>query len=245
MADQTDTTDTATEATDAGADETTTTPVEDAAEGEGEGEAAEGVKDGEVEASLDDVLKEVAALRKQNEASMAKGQLAKPADDAKPDEEPALQSADGQPMSMDDLRQMAYTDPLRATAIVFNTMSQPLVKEFRAIGEKFAEAQVSAKADYKRFRGEVHEVVGKMNTDMRAKPEAWERAYEMVRGRHIDELVKEAVTGATAPSGPARGAPTKRKVELTDEQRQIAKKLGVTDEDYIGGMAGMTLPENL
>lgn len=139
-------------------------------------------------------------------------------------------------MTMEDLQKLSYTDPLKASAILFQTMSEPLVKELRGTGERFAKQEISKKEHFKRYEKEINEVAGKLDPSLRTNPEAWERCYDIVVGRHVSEIVEEVKQGSTSISGSNPPPPQKEKVVLTEEQKQIAGQLGLKEEEYIAGI---------
>lgn len=60
----------------------------------------------------------------------------------------------------------------------------------------FAEAQARNWPNFKRFEKEIRAEIDKVNPQLKGNPQAWEYAYNIVRGRHADELANEAAEEA-------------------------------------------------
>src|SRR3990172_901874 len=114
---------------------------------------------------------------------------APPAPDVRP-AEPAKPAEGSKPpaMTLEELEKLSYTQPLKASAILFQTLSEPLVKELRGTGERFAKQEIAKKDHYKRFAKEIDGVAAQLDPSLRTNPEAWEKCYDMVVGRHMKEL---------------------------------------------------------
>lgn len=92
----------------------------------------------------------------------------------------------------------------------------------------------------------------------RGSVNVWRNAFNLVKGEHVTEIVKMKSAKPAAPSasgdGPAppspKAAPAPKEDPLTPEQKDIARRFGLTDEDYRRGQAnygnqpGKTLPSS-
>ena len=172
--------------------------------------------------SVSDILEELKTAKAQPVQPTAP---TRPAEGAKP-----------AAMTLEELEKLSYTQPLKASAILFQTLSEPLVKELRGTGERFAKQEIAKKDHYKRFEKEIEGVAAQLDPSLRTNPEAWEKCYDMVVGRHVKELVGEVAQGTTTISGGNPPPPQSEKVVLNDEQKRIADQLGLKEEDYIAGM---------
>ncbi len=197
-------------------------PLETKLDGEGVPEEYRGK-------SVSEILEELKTTKSENASlkEVKPPEPAKPAETAKPA---------GQ-MSLEDLEKLSFTNPLKASAILFQSLSEPLVKELRGTGERFAKQEIQKKEYYKRYAKEIDEVAAKLEPGLRTNPEAWDRCYDIVVGRHIGEITEEAKQGSTSLSSGNPPPPQKEKIMLNDEQKQIAQQLGLKEEDYIAGMA--------
>lgn len=139
-------------------------------------------------------------------------------------------------MTLEELEDLGYRNPVKASAIMMQRYSEPIVRQVQANARQLAEQSVQALPHYKRFEKEIKEHVAKAAPDAQGNPELHKRVYEMVVGGHHDELIREAATGGTGL--PGGGAPKKEpeKAELTAEQKEVAKKFNMTEDDYRANM---------
>lgn len=100
-----------------------------------------------------------------------------------------------------------------------------------------AKLQVKDKhKDFSRFETEIDNVMNKMTAQQRMQPGMWETVYVQVKGLKVDQLVAEAEARGRAPaSEPVSPTPEAAPAvkELTNEQKTVAKGLGVTDEQFL------------
>jgi len=88
--------------------------------------------------------------------------------------------------------------------------------------------------DFPKYEKQVRELLDKMPINLRSNPQAIDLAVKLSRypdleKRYMEEVAREGLhseTGGTPPSSPSK------KTELTDEQRTVAKRFGLTDEQY-------------
>jgi hypothetical protein len=91
-----------------------------------------------------------------------------------------------------------------------------------------------AHSDYAKFSQEVERIMSGMTVESQMNPQFWEIAYLTAKGKAADRMVQEAVTQATTvveKPTPGGGEPPKPR-ELTAQERDIADRLGLTDEAY-------------
>lgn len=79
-------------------------------------------------------------------------------------------------------------------------------------------------------------------------PTVWVNAFNVVKGEHIDKVIEIKGKGAqmqqqqrASSDGPARpsakAAPAPKKAELTQEQKDVARKMRLTEDQYRNGLA--------
>jgi len=93
-------------------------------------------------------------------------------------------------------------------------------------------------ADYPRFAQEIERRMASFTAEGQMNPEYWEITYKTVKGELADTLVTEALEDdrkrrenpVERPTPPGQKPPQPK--DLSDEERKVAKKFGMTDEDY-------------
>lgn len=141
-----------------------------------------------------------------------------------------------------------YTDPRKAVKDQVNALNLVTQDEFRQMTAGLQQSAIAAaemaaqrgKEYWTRFEREIREVMAKVAPHQQAMPAFWEHAYEMVLGRHAKDLYEEGKRVGSQPSSEQVTQQTPpiapEKVELTAEQKDIAKRLGRTEEQYKRGM---------
>ena len=107
----------------------------------------------------------------------------------------ALQAADEGTNPAAIIRALAEKTAARSTARVeqqLQALQDYGVQNFQT----FAEAQVRALPHFKRFEKEIRTEIDKLQPALRGSAQAWEYAYQLVRGRHADEMANEAAEEA-------------------------------------------------
>ena len=96
--------------------------------------------------------------------------------------------------------------------------------------------------DFAKYEKTIDEMMVKMPSELKAKPDTWRTVYDLARIKDVDEREKQLeakerelrvkaglhVEGEGSPAG--EPAP---KVTLSEEERNVAKTWGMSDEDYI------------
>lgn len=154
----------------------------------------------------------------------------------------AAQAQPTQP-SQEDMAQMMNENPGAVLDRHFAERMGPLVERNLGIQAAQAEALFDAKfqqdEDYQAYKGELKEWMRAIPLDTKANPQAWEDALDFIRAKHIKDIVgrrlqkqKEMDKQAfvEAPSG--RPGPRTQAVELSADQKAIAKGLGLTEDEY-------------
>lgn len=108
------------------------------------------------------------------------------------------------------------------------------------------EASVAAKhPDFDKFRGEVRRYVRSLPTAERAKPGVVELAYYACRGQKVDDIIQarqqelldkirrgEQVQGFDY-AGASAPPPVNQSKKLTEEQKQVAAAMNLSEEEYL------------
>lgn len=142
-----------------------------------------------------------------------------------------------------DIRDRMNEDPNRTLDEHFNARIAPLAKmtlENNAqTNFQIFENQMKDDEDWKMYRPEVEKFMESIPLEVKAQPKSWEKAYDLVRINHLNEIVErksakqskmEKAAFVEAPSGARPTA--SRKQELSDIQKQIAKGLDLTEDEY-------------
>jgi hypothetical protein len=148
------------------------------------------------------------------------------------------------------INELHFSDPTAASELLWSIKAGPIIQELRS-----ANAVQAKKAALE------HPVYGPLLKDptiLKTFEEGWARLPDGQRvhenaaietaswaaGRHMDiatkraaddavaEAIKRAPTGHSHGPSPAAAAPKAAPVELSQEERDIARKLGVAEKDY-------------
>lgn len=112
-------------------------------------------------------------------------------------------------------------------------------------GCKLAMANAHPK-DWSRFAAEVDKRMKGFTADGQMNPEFWESTYKLVKGEMADTLVAEAETRTKNPverPTPVGDAPAKPR-ELSERERTIATKFGMSNEQYVNAAKRLDTDEN-
>lgn len=158
-----------------------------------------------------------------------------------------------------DRRQQPNNEPAQRTSFLededkaFNERAAPLVNAIFTVGASSARMTfenglkgIEAKL-YTRYGKEVEELMAKEPPQNQASPYSWKTGFDIIKGRHIEEVTKAAqdktdyfaeTSSGTAGAGPMTSEDQNK---LTDEQTAIAKKYGLKPEEYLEQRKGMTV----
>jgi|HubBroStandDraft_1064217.scaffolds.fasta_scaffold00148_8 hypothetical protein len=165
-----------------------------------------------------------------------------------------------QQVDMQALNKEFYKEPVRLAADIASAITERAKQEMR---QEFSNASFDtlrqsargmARAGntvlFDRFAGEIEAEVAKTPTQYQTNASVWQSAMTFVKGMHADELVEEARkapptgNGGSAAvhisqqGGPQNGRPAgppPAVEKLSDDERAVARKLGITDQQYIDG----------
>lgn len=163
----------------------------------------------------------------------------------------ATMGGGGTPPTQEDIRERFANDPVSVldehyrarTAPIVGAVTENLAKQNRDMAfMKFQQEKIPGtdKSLVEVYGKEVDEFMRNMPPDTRANPGTYDAAMKWVRSQHVDEEVEmrhqarvEAEKRAFV-EGPASGSPGKPgKPSLTEIEREVAKGLGLTEEDYL------------
>lgn len=123
----------------------------------------------------------------------------------------------------------------------------PLAQLTLDTGAQTAKLLAEAKfpREFKRYSDEIDKVMEQDTPAQMVHPQFWENTIMMVRGRHLDELADEKLKGEGdffvegAVGGAPPPEPEKDDKVLTNEEKKIAKSMGITEENYLKKKEGM------
>lgn len=144
-----------------------------------------------------------------------------------------------------NLKELIFEDPEKALDHHYSTRIAPALAAIidqtsQVVGEVVG-TQRDGKGDlvmphFNKYKGEIEQFVGRVDSRLRGRRETWQSAYNYVVGQHLNEIVQEEI-GRRAPAVEAGGgapAPAKGpKVELSAEQAAAAAAMGMTPEEYL------------
>ncbi len=103
-------------------------------------------------------------------------------------------------------------------------------------------------AIYDKYKSEIEDVMKTVDLNNAALPQTWVNALDIVAGRHRNDILKMATdktdffsepVGRGGNGGP--GSSGEGEVVLTEEQKSLAKRLGITEDDYKKNVKEMTI----
>ena len=91
-----------------------------------------------------------------------------------------------------------------------------------------------------KYEKEVDEFMSTMPGQVRVQPNAYENAFKFILAQHLDEVIEHRTARKTEtekrafvePATAAEGARPK-KADLSDIEKQVARGLGLTDDEYV------------
>ena len=91
--------------------------------------------------------------------------------------------------------------------------------------------------DYMRYAQEIDRRMATFSAEAQMNPEYWDYTYKIVRGEQLEQRVEEARADERAKANPVeRSTPSQAKPpkprELTDEEKTVAGKFGMNNDEY-------------
>lgn len=151
-------------------------------------------------------------------------------------------SAEDPDAMRENVRERLSSDPLAVLNAHYEARTAPLVAAFSKTQANMNRELFVAKTDPKmwnKYANEVDKFMEPFPPETKSQPGAYEAALRWVRANHVDDEVAEReaerketekrsfVEGASAGGGVAKAKPS-----LSELQKQIAKGLGISEEDY-------------
>jgi hypothetical protein len=104
-------------------------------------------------------------------------------------------------------------------------------------------------AMFTKYEGEIDEMMKSVDLAYQGTPESWLKVFNSVLGNHIDDITTAAKDGSdffaeTHVVGVGGGAPPVDPNVLTEEDKRIAKRLGLTDDQYKASKKEMVIRVN-
>jgi hypothetical protein len=128
----------------------------------------------------------------------------------------------------------------------FNQRAQPIVAAVYTMGAAAARQSFESglsgidRAMFQKFGPEVDVIMKTCDAPTRATADSWKRAWNMVKGEHLDEITKAAQDKtdffSESSSGSLLGGPVRTILpddRLTDEELRVAKKYNLDPRDFL------------
>lgn len=180
--------------------------------------------------------------------------------------QPAPAAGNGQGMSPAEMAREFYKDPIAHSAAIAQRVVQDTLRAegepTRQTMIQMAKSQVRAKDEklFDKYYLEIEAAVNTVAPQFHGNITVWENALKLVKGNHIDEIIAErAAASGQPPAGEPRGngdsaalhirqgdgpaPPSPRQpqatagTELSADEKHVARKLGLTEEQYKAGKA--------
>lgn len=123
----------------------------------------------------------------------------------------------------------------------FDKLSAVLQRNAIATAEMLA---AKGKKYWERYLPEIRGIMGKLPPHQQAEVAFWDHAYKATLGDHAEELFEEGKRMGSQPSSESvnPGVPSLEpldKAPLTEEQKRVIARLGLTEEQYRAGQKNM------
>src|SRR5215831_15683248 len=160
-------------------------------------------------------------------------------------------SRESAPVDPEALRERMQENPEAVLDAHFATRMRPLIEQNLELQAGTAQTLFETKykddEDYLEYKDEFARFIRGLPADTRAQPAAWDNALDFIKSKHLNEIANRRAQrliekrtalekGAFVESGSAGGGKKTERVTLSDDQRSIAKGLGMSEEDYIHWM---------
>src|SRR5438094_9868395 len=161
--------------------------------------------------------------------------------------EPTRSDGDGAD-PVEQLRERMNDDPIGVLDQHFQSRIAPLANTYaenqaalnrQLTAERMGRDEVNREL-WQKYEKEVDEFMSTMPGQVRVQPNAYENEFKFILAQHLDEVIEHRTSKKTEaekrafvePATAAEGARPK-KVDLSDLEKQVARGLGLTDEEYI------------
>lgn len=142
-----------------------------------------------------------------------------------------------------DFAERFNEDPEAALDKMFEERVRPVYQEYAhntAIQNRDTLRRDIGEDEWKEFGAEIDTVMAGYDDTVKARPDAYKVAYDMIRGRNVEKITdkklndkiereKKQQTEGASPPGTKKTAPD----SLSDAEKQVATKFGLSDKEYI------------
>lgn len=162
------------------------------------------------------------------------------------------------PPNVQDLEQQFWKEPLNVSAQIANRAAYeaaantlaPHLDTLVALAKGTVRNQDPALFD--RYTGEIEARIAQVHPQFRGNINVWQGIFNAVKGEHTAELLREARESGSStprvgdgPAPPTPKAPPAPKVEqLSKDEQEFAKFLGLSDDEYRHGKAILESPDS-
>ncbi len=169
------------------------------------------------------------------------------------------QQQPNQPPSKEDIEKLFWKDPLPMVDAIAKRAAWETEQRIQATGgdtQRQVARDKAREADpevFDKYALEIEKMVGQVAPQFQGNLNVWQNALSMVRGQHIDEIIAMKVekkekenqvngtqqpqTGQDGPARPSTRQPPPPKVAaLTDEQKEVARGLHLSEDEYRRGI---------
>jgi hypothetical protein len=128
-----------------------------------------------------------------------------------------------------------FSNPIEFQNKLFQERMKPLVGQFyqtqEQVQKEFARKRLE---DFDKYEKDIDGVMKDVPPELKVNPQTWELAYNIVLGREYRKAIKEAKakSGMFTETGSAPKSASSKPI-LTDEERSVASKFGMTEEEWI------------
>jgi hypothetical protein len=128
-----------------------------------------------------------------------------------------------------------FSNPIEFQNKLFQERMKPLVGQFyqtqEQVQKEFARKRLE---DFDKYEKDIDGIMRNVPPELKANPQTWDLAYNIVLGQEYRKHIKEtkAKSGMFTETGSAP-KPASTKPTLTDEERSVASKFGMTEEEWL------------
>lgn len=130
-----------------------------------------------------------------------------------------------------------FSDPISFLEKLHSERTAPMVVQYfedqSKLQREFAKQRIGHK-EFSKYEKRIDELIKGVPPDQRARPETWDLAYTLALGEEARKMFTEKnvregyhVEGVVSPPEAKSAKPT-----LSDEERAVATKFGMTEEEY-------------
>jgi hypothetical protein len=145
-----------------------------------------------------------------------------------------------------DFKERFEEDPEKAVNDLFQARIGPIYNDYLSnqsvSARELAKEKLERRAEGDRwsdYEAEIDVEMNKLSVEARARPDIYEKAFELVRARHVDDIVNRRVeerntaekVAQTEAASPPKGRAPEVKT-LTPEEKRVAELLGVPEDRY-------------